>query len=129
MKKVLIILLILLSLSSLLFLRKKTSGPFFQLQTKEIPQINFYQDPLNLTIPTDYDFKKLESLSFEIKSQHEQKVEKTKILNFGKCHPFTDTPDALFNKIKEQPSNKDKGKNAPYQIDCGIIQTSFPLSF
>lgn len=127
MKRTLFFIVIFFLLSFLWYIKGQEFFPTPKNQT--ISEIKFFQNPLNLTIPTDYDFKKLESLSFEIKSQYEQKVEKTKILNFGKCHPFTDTPDALFNKIKEQPSNKAKGKNAPYQIDCGIIQTSFPLSF
>lgn len=112
-------------LSFLWYIKGQEFFPTPKNQT--ISEIKFFQNPLNLKIPTDYNLKKVPSISFN--PTENEKKSKNAILNFGKCQTYVDTPDALFNRLKNQPSNKTEGENGLYQIDCGIIQTSFPLSF
>ncbi len=128
MKKILILLIILLGLLIFSFFKEKPVMQQTPLQKQEISKINYFRPSLNLTIPIDYNFKTPQEFSFSSDQTYEQK-EETILLNFSQCQSFTDTPDALFNKFKKQTDGKSKEKNNLYQMDCGIIQTSFPLSF
>lgn len=128
MKKILIFLIILLMLLIFSFFKEKPVMQQITLQKQKISQINYLTPSIDLKIPIDYNFKTQKEFSFS-KNQPYEKKEETNLLNFSQCHSFTEKPDALFNKFKKQSEGKSKEKNNLYEMDCGIIQTSFPLSF
>ena len=128
MKKILIFLIILFILLIFPFLKEKPVIQQLAFQNKEISKINYLNPTLDLTIPVNYNLEISQTFSFT-NDQPDQQKEETTLFNFGQCQSFAETPDALFNRFKKQSAGKSKEKNNLYQMDCGIIQTSFPLSF
>lgn len=126
MKKFLYI-LIFLFVIAVCWMMHSTYHPFFQTK-KQIPKINFLTTPIDLKIPNDYK-KSSSEFTFQMNTIEEETKKLNPMIHIGQCHSFVDTPDALFNKLKKQPSKQSNTQNNPYQIDCGIIQTTFPLSF
>lgn len=129
MKKILIFLITLLMLLIFSFFKEKPIMQQITLQKQKISQINYLTPSIDLKIPIDYNFKTQKEFSFSSDIITYEQKEETNLLNFSQCHSFTEKPDALFNKFKKQSESNSKEKNNLYQIDCGIIQTSFPLSF
>ncbi len=129
MKKILIFLIILMILLLFPFLKEKTIVRHLPFQKQKISQINYLTPSIDLKIPIDYNFKTQKEFSFSSDIITYEQKEETILLNFSQCHSFTEKPDALFNKFKKQSESNSKEKNNLYEMDCGIIQTSFPLSF
>ena len=129
MIKILILLIILLMLLIFSFFKEKPVMQQITSQKQKISQINYLTSSIDLKIPIDYNFKTQKEFSFSSDIITYEQKEERNLLNFSQCHSFTEKPDALFNKFKKQSESNSKEKNNLYEMDCGIIQTSFPLSF
>lgn len=91
--------------------------------------INFLPQKIDLTLSPDYSLKeKTENKQFNPLNIPSDDIKIPNFIQIGKCQSFVDTPDKLSNKLTS-PSNKNEDEAKFHQIDCGIIQTSFPLSF
>lgn len=121
------ILLIIISFAFLLFSFWTKQEGSTNLKTN-IPELTFSQEPINFNLSIDYQITPTEKEKQEFNLTNE-KTKSTSFIQVGKCSSFVNKPDDLSNKLKNQGKTKNDPENNLYQIDCGIIQTSFPLSF
>lgn len=103
------------------------TDPSFQTSNNPFSKATLFD--LKKSIPatrkSDLFKKESEITDFKLKEKKERPI-----IGFSYCHPNSRGPDSLSQKLLNNQKNHEKENIFPFDpFNCGIIQTSFPLSF